>query len=285
MGMGMGTGMGMRLRNVDGDARGDGIATLLTPSKSQGDAFRIFSDSIAVADLEEAHGRFGGLTPSQLTSDVVKAHYEEALRKNDQMHQTFEMISLAMTCKLDDMMELPESQSNKIYKENLECEMFMVKIPRCLSWLGSTDGYDEPICSLEVEETLGTLMEDERLDQMKLEDVGLTNYNISLSSREVPSFDELESQPQPLPSYLSLDEGLGEERGPDPPTKPHSPDSHRMVVDHLTIYTPPSSHAASFYPKDVYCYYHPCIDNPKKHYGFKPGLQGSKVIEDDFLGE
>ncbi|GJY49331.1 hypothetical protein Tco_0439287 [Tanacetum coccineum] len=45
-------------------------------------------------------------------------------------------------------------------------------------------------------------------------------------------------------------------------------------VDHLTIHTPPSPHVASFHLKDTYCYYHSCIDDPKKHYGFKPGLLG-----------
>ncbi|GJR14942.1 hypothetical protein Tco_0797594 [Tanacetum coccineum] len=45
-------------------------------------------------------------------------------------------------------------------------------------------------------------------------------------------------------------------------------------VDHLTIHTPPLPHVASFHLKDLYCYYHPCIDDPKKHYGFKPGLLG-----------
>ncbi|GJU09056.1 hypothetical protein Tco_1125486 [Tanacetum coccineum] len=76
---------------------------------------------------------------------LKKAFYEEALMKSDQMHQTFENNSLAMTHKLDDMIELPKSQHKKRYKEDLECEMVMVKIPRCMSWLGSTDAYDEPI--------------------------------------------------------------------------------------------------------------------------------------------
>ncbi|GJV44099.1 hypothetical protein Tco_1428635 [Tanacetum coccineum] len=148
----------------------------------------------------------------------------------------------------------------------------------------------------EVGETLGTPMEVEPLDQTKLEDVGLNtcNHDIPLSSREVPSFDEPEPQPNPLPNCLSLDVSLGKERGLKPPIKPHSPDSFRMKeVDSLTIHTPPLPHVASFHPKDVYCYYHPCIDDPKKHYGFKPGLLGSltnsflisEVIEDDFLGE
>ncbi|GKE77028.1 hypothetical protein Tco_1543148, partial [Tanacetum coccineum] len=119
-------------------------------------------------------------------------------------------------------------------------------------------------------------MEVEPLDHTKLEDVGLNTHSISLSSREVSSFDEPKPQPNPVPSCPSLSVSLGDERGPEPPIKPHSPDSFRMkVVDNLTIHTPPSPHVASFHPKDMYCYYHPCIDDPKKHYGFKPGLLGS----------
>ncbi|GJR41354.1 hypothetical protein Tco_1217038 [Tanacetum coccineum] len=222
------------------------------------------------------------------------------------MHQTFEKSSLAMTYKLDDMIELPDSQPKKTYNEDLECEMVMVKIPRCMSWLGSTNIYDEPIGNLgmmnivvgntsskitpqilplfkeytppvtyaeEVEETLGTPMEVVSLDQIRLEDVGLTNHDIPLSSWEVPSFDVPKPQPQPLSSCPPLDVSPGDERGLEPPIKPHSPDSFRMkVVDLLTIHTSPSPHVASFHPKDVYCYYHPCIDDHKKHYGFKPGL-------------
>ncbi|GKD38962.1 hypothetical protein Tco_1259169 [Tanacetum coccineum] len=109
----------------------------------------------------------------------------------------------------------------------------------------------------EIEETLGTPMEVEPLDHTKLEDV--------------------EPQPQPLPNCPSLDVSLGDERGLEPsikpPTKPHSLDSFRMkVVEPLNIHTPHSLHVASFHLKDVYCYYHPCIDDPKKHYGFKPGV-------------
>ncbi|GKC51330.1 hypothetical protein Tco_1074075, partial [Tanacetum coccineum] len=120
----------------------------------------------------------------------------------------------------------------------------------------------------------------EPLDKTQLEDLGLNTYNhdIPLSNREVPSFDESEPQPNPLPNCLSLDVSLGEERGPEPPIKPHSPVSFRMKeVDSLTINTPPSPHVASSHPKDTYCYYRPCIDDPKKHYGFKPGLLGKSV--------
>ncbi|GJU72445.1 hypothetical protein Tco_1263850 [Tanacetum coccineum] len=68
---------------------------------------------------------------------------------------------------------------------------------------------------------------------------------------EIPSIDEPKPQPQPLPNCLSLDVSLGEERGPEPPIKPHSPDSFRMKeVDSLTINTPPSPHVSIFYPKD-----------------------------------
>ncbi|GKB89009.1 hypothetical protein Tco_0961281 [Tanacetum coccineum] len=55
-------------------------------------------------------------------------------------------------------------------------------------------------------------------------------------------------------------------------------------VDSLTIHTPPSPHMASFHLKDLYCYYHPCFDDPKKHYGFKTGLLGySGSLGVDFL--
>nr|GEV10297.1 hypothetical protein [Tanacetum cinerariifolium] len=195
------------------------------------------------------------------------------------MHQTREKSSLAMTHKLDDMVELPKSQSKKTYTEDLECDMVMVKIPRCMSRLDSTNAYDEPIGSL---------------NMMDNEDLGLDTFNhdILLSSREVLSFDEPE--PQLLPNFPSLDLGLGGKRGPKPPIRPHTPDSFRMnVVDSLTIHTPPSLHVASFHPKDMYCYYHPCIDDLKKHYGFKPCLlrhSGSlgvdfsnlEMIEDDW---
>ncbi|GJV62051.1 hypothetical protein Tco_1468151 [Tanacetum coccineum] len=198
-----------------------------------------------------------------------KAIYEETLRKSDQMHQTFEKSSLAMTRKLDDMIELPKSQPKRTYKEDLECEMVMVKIPRCMSWLGSTDAYDEPIGSL------GTPVAVEPLDQMKLEDVVLDTYShdTPLSSREVPSFDESESQPQPLPCCPSLDVSLGKERGPEPPIKPHSPDSFRMkVVDHLTIHPPSSPHVVHFHPKGL-------LGSLTKSFS------NSEVIKDDFLGE
>ncbi|GKE85462.1 hypothetical protein Tco_1559204, partial [Tanacetum coccineum] len=136
----------------------------------------------------------------------------------------------------------------------------------------------------------------EPLDETPLEDLGLNtcNHDIPLSSREIPNFDKPEPQPQPLPSFPSLDISLREERGLEPPIKPHSPDSFRMkVVDNLTIHIPLLPHLASFEPNDVYCYYHPCVEDPKRHYGFKPGLLGHneslgvdfsnfEMIEDDW---
>ncbi|GKA30582.1 hypothetical protein Tco_0716887 [Tanacetum coccineum] len=48
----------------------------------------------------------------------------------------------------------------------------------------------------EVDETVGTPIEVEPLNETKLEEVGLNcNHNTPLSSREVPSFDGSESQP------------------------------------------------------------------------------------------
>ncbi|GJX19377.1 hypothetical protein Tco_0222054, partial [Tanacetum coccineum] len=94
----------------------------------------------------------------------------------------------------------------------------------------------------------------EPLDETQIEDLGLNTYNhdIPLSSREVPSFDQTNPQPQPLPNCPPLDISLGDKRGLEPPIKPHSSDSFRMKeVDHLTNNTPPSPHVASFHPKDT----------------------------------
>ncbi|GJZ81602.1 hypothetical protein Tco_0646596 [Tanacetum coccineum] len=151
----------------------------------------------------------------------------------------------------------------------------------------------------EVEETIGISMEVEPSDETQLEDLCLNtcNHDIPLSLREVSSFDEPKFQPRPLPNCPSLDISLEDKRGPEPPIKPHSLDSFWMkVVDNLTIHTPPSPHMPSFHPKDMYYNYHPCLDDPKRHYGFKPGLLrqstslgvdflNSEVIEGDFLGE
>nr|GEV67076.1 zinc finger, CCHC-type [Tanacetum cinerariifolium] len=102
---------------------------------------------------------------------------------------------------------------------------------------------------------------------------------------EASSFNEPEPQPNPLPSYPSLDVSLDKERGSKPPNKPYSLDGFRMEeVDHLTIHTLTSHHMAYFHPKGTYCYYHPCIDDLKKHNGFKPGLLGhSGSLGVDFL--
>ncbi|GKB86396.1 hypothetical protein Tco_0958668, partial [Tanacetum coccineum] len=206
----------------------------------------------------------------------------------------------------------------------VEDDMIRVQVPRCMALLN----YDEHIDSLstmdnkvgvtspestiqtlpsfeeyilpvtylkEVKKTLGTPIEVKPLNETKLEEVGLNcNHNTPLSSRKVPSFDKLEPQPQPLPNCPPLDASLRTKRGLKPPIKPQSPDSFRMKeVDNLTNHTPPSPHVASFHHKDMYCYYHPCIGDPKKHYRFKPGLLGQdgslgvdlsngEMIEDDW---
>ncbi|GJS07366.1 hypothetical protein Tco_0364162 [Tanacetum coccineum] len=120
--------------------------------------------------------------------------------------------------------------------------------------LPSFEEYTPPVTyPKEVEKTLGTLIEVEPLNEIKLEEVGLNcNHNIPLSSREASSFDGL--GPQPLLNNPSLDESLGYIIGP----KPHSLDSSRMkIVDYLTTQTPPSPHVENSHPKGVYSYYNP----------------------------
>ncbi|GJX17300.1 hypothetical protein Tco_0218132 [Tanacetum coccineum] len=132
--------------------------------------------------------------------------------------------------------------------------------------LPSLEEYTPPVTYPEVvKETLGTPIEVEPLDETQLED--FSNHNLSLSSREVPSFDEPKPQPKPstnfpsklgtfgastktLANFPSLDIDIGDERGPKPTIKPYSPDSFRMKeVNYFTIHTKPSPHMASFHPK------------------------------------
>ncbi|GJV15908.1 hypothetical protein Tco_1361231 [Tanacetum coccineum] len=165
-----------------------------------------------------------------------------------------------------------KAQAKRLFRN----ENVWVEMHRCIAW-DKVENSNPQRLPIEVEP----------LDETPLEDLGLNtcNHDIPISSREIPSLDEPEPQPQPFPSFPSLKVDLGEERDPEPPIRPPSPDSFRIKeVDHLTIYTPPSPHVASFHPKDVYFYYHLCIDDPKKHYRFKPGLLGqSESLGVDFL--
>ncbi|GJX42685.1 hypothetical protein Tco_0257675 [Tanacetum coccineum] len=210
----------------------------------------------------------------------------ETLRKSDQLHQTFEKSSIAMTRKLDDMIEFPKSQPKRTYNEDLECEIVMVKMPKCMSWLDddpigdhdtmedkvdnsslqctpqvlpSIELYTPPVTHPEeVEETIEIPMEVEPLDHMKLEDLGLnTNtHNLFLSSKGFLSVDEPE--PQLLPNFSPLDVNLRDKRGTNPPINPYSSGSFKIkVVKPLTIHTPPSPHVVYLYRNGMYRYYHP----------------------------
>ncbi|GJV88373.1 hypothetical protein Tco_1532311 [Tanacetum coccineum] len=198
-------------------------------------------------NLEERYKMMNGLT-----------FVGETLRKSDQLHQTFEKSFIAMTRKLYDMIELPKSQPKRIYNEDLKCEIVMVKVPKCMTWLD-----DEPIRDLdtmedkvdnpspqstpqflpsfevytppvthpkEVEETIGIPTEVEPLDHMKLEDLCLnTNtHDLFLSSKGFPSVDEPE--PQLLLKFSHLDVNLGDKRGANPPINPYRSSSFRIKV-------------------------------------------------------
>ncbi|GKC75445.1 hypothetical protein Tco_1126219 [Tanacetum coccineum] len=188
--------------------------------------------------------------PSCLGSTFIS----EALRKSDQLHQTFKKSSIAMTRKLDDMIELSKSQPKRTYNEDLECEIVMVKMPKCMAWLddepiGDLDTIEDkvdnpspqctpqvlPLIELytlpvthpkEVEETIEIPVEVEPLDHMKLEDLGFnTNtHDLFLSFKGFPSVDE------PEPNFSPLDVNLGDKRGTGPPINPYSPGGFRMKV-------------------------------------------------------
>nr|GFB43829.1 ribonuclease H-like domain-containing protein [Tanacetum cinerariifolium] len=95
----------------------------------------------------------------------------------------------------------------------------------------SFEEYTPPVTyPKEVDETSRTLIEVEPLDETPLADLALNtcNYDIPLSSREIPNFYKPEPQPQPLPSYPSLDINLRQERGLELPIKSPSPDCFRV---------------------------------------------------------
>ncbi|GJR41631.1 hypothetical protein Tco_1309734 [Tanacetum coccineum] len=150
-------------------------------------------------------------------------------------------------------------------------DMVRVLVPRCMAWLD----YDEYVDSLSMmDNELSKVLES---GEGSNHQGGDKEFNLGCKvTREVPSFDVPE--PQPVLNSLSLDKSLRDVIGPEPPIKPHSPDSSKMkVVDYLTTQTPPSPHVSNSHHKGVYSYYNPSIDDPKRHYGFKPGLLGKSV--------
>ncbi|GJV89086.1 hypothetical protein Tco_1533024 [Tanacetum coccineum] len=121
-------------------------------------------------------------------------------------------------------------------KATMDNEVGVTSPESTIQTLPSFEEYTPPVTyPEEVEKTLGTLIEVEPLNETKLEEVGLNcNHNTPLSSREVPSFDKLKPQPQPLPNCPPLEASLGTERGLKPPIKPQSPDSFRMKNVEMT---------------------------------------------------
>ncbi|GJU93602.1 ribonuclease H-like domain-containing protein, partial [Tanacetum coccineum] len=145
-------------------------------------------------------------------------------------------------------------------------------VPRYMAWLDYDEYVDSPS------------MMDNEVGFTSLES---TTQTLPLFEEYTPSAtypEEVEMtlgtsiEPQHLLNSPPIDVSLGDVIGPKPPIKPHSPDSSRMkVVYYLTTQTPHSPHVANPHPKGVYSYYNPGIDDPKRHYGFKPGLLGKSV--------
>ena len=133
---------------------------------------------------------------------------------NLESNQDSEMVSV----------ELPSCMSGIDFSKTYDTHEVRVEPPSCMSWLGTTIIQDEHIGDLDtrndevnnisppsapqpppsfeahtppvtypekVEETLGTPIEVEPLDQTQLEDIGVNtcSHNLSLSSKEVPSFE------------------------------------------------------------------------------------------------
>ncbi|GJZ74935.1 hypothetical protein Tco_0639400 [Tanacetum coccineum] len=169
----------------------------------------------------------------------------ETLRKSDQMHQIFKKSSLAMTHKLDNIIELSKSQSKKTYKEDLEYEIVMVKMPKCMAWL---DAYNEPIGDLDMMEDNMDNPSPQSTPQVLLSFEVYTppmthpkevDETIGIPM-EVPKVDE--PKPQSLSNFPSLDVNQGDKRGTDPLINTYSSGSFRVkslnVVNEVVYHSP-----------------------------------------------
>ncbi|GJY95664.1 hypothetical protein Tco_0512025, partial [Tanacetum coccineum] len=95
--------------------------------------------------------------------------------------------------------EEPYEPSPRTNNKDLECEIVMVKMPKCMSWLA----YDEPIGDL------GS---------------SLTYKN------DIQGVSYVDDCEPPLPNLPFLDVNLGDKRGTGPPINSYSPGSFRMKV-------------------------------------------------------
>ncbi|GKE56294.1 hypothetical protein Tco_1495479, partial [Tanacetum coccineum] len=147
----------------------------------------------------------------------------ETLRKSEKS-------SIAMTHKLDDMIEFPKSQPKRTYNKDLECEIVMVKMPKCMAWLD-----DEPIGDLDTMEDKAKNPSPQSTPQVlssfKVYTPPVTypeevEETIGIPMEGFPNVDEPE--PQLLPNFSPLDVNLGDKRGTDPPINPYSLGSFRM---------------------------------------------------------
>ncbi|GKE75260.1 hypothetical protein Tco_1537301, partial [Tanacetum coccineum] len=156
--------------------------------------------------------------------------FGKTLRKSDQLHQTFEKSSIAMTRKLDDMIELPKSQPKRTYNEDLECKIVMVKMSKCMPWLddkliGDLDTMEDKAKNISPQSTPQVLPSFKVYTppMTHLEEVKET---IGIPMEGFPSVDEPE--PKLLPNFSPLDVNLGDKRGTDPPINPYSLGSFKM---------------------------------------------------------
>ncbi|GJV41407.1 hypothetical protein Tco_1419847 [Tanacetum coccineum] len=93
-------------------------------------------------NLEEIYKMMNGGVEYPHTQNASPSEIKEPYEPSPKMYS-----SIAMTRKLDDMIELPKSQPKRTYNEDLEYEIVMVKIPKCMAWLD-----DEPIGDLDMME-------------------------------------------------------------------------------------------------------------------------------------
>nr|GEX34629.1 hypothetical protein [Tanacetum cinerariifolium] len=187
--------------------------------------------------------------------------YDQLLlvRPSDQLHQIFKKNSIAMTRKLDDMIELPKSLPKRTYDEDFESEIVMVKMPKCMAWLDdepigdldtmedkaknprpqsilhvllSFEAYTPPVTHLEeVEETIGIPME--KTPTSTILDQTIANLKTQLVEKEVVKVK--------IPKYMAWldDEPVGDLNTIEDKVDNLSPQITPQFFLSFEVYTPP----------------------------------------------
>ncbi|GJX22458.1 hypothetical protein Tco_0226903 [Tanacetum coccineum] len=97
-------------------------------------------------NLEEIYKMMNGGVEYPRTQNASPSEIKEPYEPSHRMY-SYEQPSCLGSTFIDDMIELPKSQPKRTYNEDLECEIVMVKMHKCMAWLD-----DKPIGDLDTME-------------------------------------------------------------------------------------------------------------------------------------